>query len=146
MNSTRFHQGINPEPVTQVQKISNALQGFGAGIGGYLPQHQQMMQQRERQQQAMLEKRRQAAWQDVARVNIAVEGGNWEGVHDILSSRREALRNHPDADTSDTDRVWALSRVAANPNAPKKDRERARELITKNITSSLLSGLFNKLL
>lgn len=122
----------------QLENISQGLQAFGAGIGGNLAQHQQVQMQRKQQEQQMqeqmLEKRAQAAYQDAYQGLQFAQSDNYDGVLSLAVNRLETLKNFPDADPSDSQRIAQLSIAARNGD------EQAQKLLKQELGAIVNQG------
>lgn len=136
----------------QLENIGLAMQGFGAGIQGNLPQFQQAQNQKqqmefqqeaterelqlaeEKQRQEMLKQREQAMFQDAqASLNLA-EQGDYDSVAQLGMNRLQSLQNFPDADPSGTQTVTKLALAARNGN------EEAQQLLKEELESTVEIG------
>jgi len=144
---------------SQIQNISNALAGFGAGIQGQLPQFlqqqqnakaqdQQMAMQNEQmgmqRQQFSMAKQRNQQEMDIERqktmfidANAALgmaEKGDYDSVIKLGLGRLKLLQNFPGADPSDTQRLTQLAVAAKNGS------EEAADLLNKELRSTVEIG------
>lgn len=136
----------------QLENIGLAMQGFGAGIQGNLPQFQQAQNQKqqmefqqeaterelqlaeEKQRQEMLKQREQAMFQDAqAGLNLA-EKGDYDSVLSLATNRLQSLQQFPDADPSGTQTVTKLALAARNGN------EEAQQLLKEELESAVEIG------
>jgi hypothetical protein len=101
-------------PPTQLEQIASGLQAFGAGIGGQLPQFQQTQLAKKQQQQQQLQFRQAAAWQDIAASKYHLDNNDVDSFLGLAINRLENLRDYPDADPSDTQRLAKLAIMARN--------------------------------
>ena len=130
-----------PLEQTRAQMIGQALGGFGAGLQGNLPQYQQAQTQQrqqalaeEQQQQKMMQERQKALFFDANASLNMLDNRNFDGMLQLGENRLEMLMQLGAEDPSDTQRVVALMRAAANGS------EEAEGLLRAELTSAVEQG------
>lgn len=133
----------------QLQNIGLALQGFGAGLQGNLPQFQQVQNQRiqqeqeqarlqQEQMQKMVAERQKTMFTDANAALRLLESGNLDGVVQLGINRLQGLQQlsqmFPDIDPSDTQRLTQLAVAARN------GEEEAEELLRAELESTVEVG------
>ncbi len=134
---------------TQLENISEGLSmmapamgGMGAGLQGNLPQFEQMQMNKqvmadrsqEQDQQAKIA-RMQTMYTDAAAALPMAQRGDYENVIKLGINRLELLKNYPDADPSDTQRITQLAIAAKNGS------EEAAELLEAELSSATQAGM-----
>jgi hypothetical protein len=90
----------------RLEQIGLALQGFGAGVSGQLPQFQQALAQRQERQQLLSRERVQAAAQDALGASNLLGQGRADLALQLLGNRRNDILNLG-GDPTETDEAIA---------------------------------------
>lgn len=134
---------------TQLEKISEglammapAMGGMGAGLQGNLPQYRQTQQNQQvldqeaaAAEQAASVARMETLYRDAAAALPMAKRGDYEQVIKLGINRLQLLKNFPDADPSDTQRVTQLAIAAKNGS------EEAAELLEGELSSAVQVGM-----
>lgn len=123
------------------QGLGQALGALGAGIQGNLPQFQQVQQQQEQmrlnqeqaQQEALVERQKTMFRDAEAALNL-LDSGNLDQVVQLGMNRAALLRNFPDANPEDTQRLTKLAVAARNGD------EEAEKLLRDELETTVEMG------
>ena len=119
--------------------IGLALQGFGAGVQGQLPQFQQSLQNRAERRQTLGLERKQAFAQDLLGTKNLIDAGDLQGGANLLSGRIEMI-TQLGGDPSDTIELLQSIQSAQTPEELQAISGELGTLVNRSIQAGFLEA------